>query len=60
MSLLPNKPGYNPKIELNSKKCIDMVLQPLSDHVTIKINGSLTSEDIFGSGAKNPNIKAKF
>jgi putative transposase len=47
MSLLPNKSGYNPKIELKSKKCIDTVLQPLSDHVTIKINGSLTSEDIF-------------
>jgi putative transposase len=47
MSLLSNKPVYNPKIELKSKKCIDTVLRPLSDHVTIKINGSLTSEDIF-------------
>lgn len=47
MSLLSNKPGYNPKIELKSKKCIDTVLRPLSDHVTIKINGSLTSEDVF-------------
>lgn len=47
MSLLSNKPGYNPKIELKSKKCIDTVLRPLSDHVTIKINGSLTGEDVF-------------
>jgi len=47
MSLLPSKPGYGPKIELTSKKCIDAVLQPLNDHVTIKINGSLTCEDIF-------------
>ena len=44
---LSNKPEFNPKIELKSKKCIDTVLRPLSDHVTIKINGSLTSEDIF-------------
>ena len=47
MSLLSNKPGYNPKIELKSKKCIDTVLRPLSDHVTIKINGSLTGEDVY-------------
>jgi putative transposase len=44
---LPNKLGFNPKIKLKSKKCIDTALQPLSDHVTIKINGSLKSEDIF-------------
>jgi phage terminase large subunit-like protein len=42
---LSNKRGYNPKIELKSKKCIYTVLRPLSDHVTIKINGSLTGED---------------
>ena len=47
MSFLSNKPGYRPRIELKSRKCIDTVLRPLSDHVTIKINGSLTSEDIF-------------
>jgi len=47
MSLLSNKSGYNPKIELKSKKCIDTVLRPLSDHVTIMINGSLTCEDVF-------------
>src|SRR5512141_2123196 len=47
MSLLPNKLGYRPRIELKSRKCIDTVLRPLSDHVTIRINGSLTSEDIF-------------
>ena len=38
---------FNPKIELKSNKCIDTILKPLSDHVTIKINGYLTSEDIF-------------
>ena len=47
MSLLPYKHGYSPKIGLKSKECIDFVLQPLNDHVTIKVNGSLTSEDIF-------------
>ena len=47
MSFLPSKSGYGPKIELKSKECIDAVLQPLKDHVTIKINGSLTCEDIF-------------
>ena len=34
-------------MELRSKECIDAVLQPLKDHIAIKINGSLTSEDIF-------------
>lgn len=47
MSFLPSKSGYGPKIELKSKECIDAVLQPLKDHVTIKINGSLTCEGIF-------------
>ena len=47
MSLLSNKPRYKPIIELKSKNCIETVLQPLSDHVTIKINGSLTCEDVF-------------
>ena len=47
MSLFPSKSGYGSKIELKSKECIDAVLQPLKDHVTIKINGSLTCEDIF-------------
>jgi len=47
MHILSNKPGYRPLIELKSSKCIDTKLQPLSDHVTIKINGSLTSADIF-------------
>ena len=45
MPLLPYKHGYSPKIELKSKECIDL-LQLLKDHVTIKINRSL-SEDIF-------------
>jgi putative transposase len=47
MSLLPYKHEYSPKIGLKSKECIDFVLHPLNDHVTIKVNGSLTSEDIF-------------
>ncbi|WP_255337128.1 ISH3 family transposase [Methanosarcina sp. KYL-1] len=34
-------------MELKSKECINTVLRPLTDHVTIKINGSLTSEDVF-------------
>src|SRR5659263_643655 len=47
MFLLSYKHGSSPKIELKSKECIDLVLQPLKYHVTIKVNGSLTSEDIF-------------
>lgn len=47
MSFLQSKPEYNSKIELKSKECIDTVLRPLNDHITIKINGSLTSEDVF-------------
>jgi putative transposase len=47
MSLLPSKHVYSPKIGLKSNECIDFVLQPLKDHVIIKVNGSLTSEDIF-------------
>ncbi|AKB29087.1 hypothetical protein MSSIT_2368 [Methanosarcina siciliae T4/M] len=47
MSLLSYKPGNNPKLELKAKECIDAVLRSLTDHVTIKINGSLTSEDVF-------------
>jgi putative transposase len=47
VSLLSYKPVYSPKIELKSKECVDAVLQSLTDHLTIKINGSLTSEDIF-------------
>ena len=41
MSLLSYKHGSSPKIELKSKECIDLVLQPLKYHVTIKVNGSL-------------------
>ncbi|HEY3361703.1 MAG TPA: ISH3 family transposase [Methanosarcina sp.] len=47
MSLLSSKSGSGLKIELKSKECINAVLQTLKDHVTIKINGSLTCEDIF-------------
>ncbi len=33
-------------MELKSKYCIDSVLEPLTSHITLKINGSLTSEDV--------------
>ncbi len=46
MPFFTNNPGNSFKIELKSKYCIDYVLEPLTSHVTIKINGSLTSEDI--------------
>ncbi len=46
MPFFTNKLGNDSKIELNSKYCIDSVLQPLTSHVTLKINGSLTSEDV--------------
>jgi putative transposase len=46
MFLLSNKPKRS-KIELKSNKCIDNVLQPLTYHVTIKINCSLTGKDVF-------------
>jgi len=52
MSLFPSKSGYGSKIELRSKECIDAVLQPLKDHVIIKINGSLTCENIFRNGCE--------
>jgi putative transposase len=47
MSYLISKGEYNSKIELKSSECSNTVLQPLTDHVTIKINGLLTSKDIF-------------
>jgi putative transposase len=47
MSHLLDKRGYDLKIGLKSKECIDLVLKPLTDHVTIKVNGSLTIKDIF-------------
>ncbi|AKB70029.1 ISH3 family transposase [Methanosarcina mazei] len=46
MFFFTNKLVNSSKLELKSKYCIDLVLQPLTSHVTIKINGSLTSEDI--------------
>jgi len=35
------------RYELRSKECIDTVLKPLTDHIYLPINGSLTSKDIF-------------
>ncbi|WP_229391959.1 ISH3 family transposase [Methanosarcina sp. DH2] len=46
MSFFTNKFRNRFKIELKSKYCIDSILQPLTSHVILKINGSLTSEDI--------------
>jgi putative transposase len=46
MPLLLYKRNCSPKIGLKSRECIDSVLKPLTDHVTIKVNGSLTSKDI--------------
>jgi putative transposase len=47
MSFSSFKPVYTRKVELKFKECIDAVLRPLKDHVTIKINGSLTCDDVF-------------
>jgi putative transposase len=41
MSLLLNKRVYDPKFGLKSKECIDLVLKPLTDHVTIRSMGLL-------------------
>ena len=46
MPLLSHKCRYDSKIELKSKYCIDSVLHPLTSHLTLKINGSLSSEDV--------------
>jgi len=46
MSFLSSNGGYSSKIELKSKYCIDSVLEPLISHITLRINGSLTSEDV--------------
>jgi len=46
MPLLSYKCIYGSKLELKSKYCLDLVLQPLTSHVALKIKGSLTSEDI--------------
>jgi hypothetical protein len=47
MFLLLDKRGYDLRIGLKSNECIDLVLKPLTDHATIKVNGSLTSTNIF-------------
>jgi putative transposase len=47
MFILLYKHRYDPKFGLKSKECIDFVLKSLTDHITIKVNGSLASEDIF-------------
>jgi len=47
MSFLPFNPRNVPKIELRPKHCVDSVLKPLIDNISIKINGSLTCKDLF-------------
>lgn len=37
----------NSNVRLKSKDCVDGVLQPLVDHIDIKINGSLSSRDLY-------------
>lgn len=46
MFFLLHKYIYGSKLELKSKYCLDLVLQPLTSHVALRIKGSLTSEDI--------------
>lgn len=46
MSFFTNNLVNSSKLELKSKYRIYLVLQHLTSHVTLKINGSLTSEDI--------------
>ena len=47
--MIPKKNGFAciPTYELRSEECIDNVLKPLTDHIDLPINGSLTSQDIF-------------
>jgi len=47
--MAPKSNGFAciPRYELRSKECIDTVLKPLTDHIDLPINGSLTSQDIF-------------
>lgn len=47
--MAPKTNGFTciPRYELRSKECIDNVLKPLTDHIDLPINGSLTSQDIF-------------
>jgi putative transposase len=46
MSFSTSKGVYSSKLELKSKYCIDSVLEPFTSHITLRINGSLTSEDV--------------
>jgi len=48
------------EIVLNSKECIDTVLQPLTKYIEIPINGNLTTKDLFntiiGMSVKNLSV----
>lgn len=47
MSFLPFNSRTNNKIELKPKHCIDTVLKPLIDNIDVKINGPLSSKELF-------------
>ncbi|MDP2216701.1 MAG: ISH3 family transposase [Methanolobus sp.] len=47
MSFLPFNSRTCDKVELRPKQCIDTVLKPLLDNINIKINGPLSSKEIF-------------
>ncbi|WP_406661893.1 ISH3 family transposase [Methanolobus sp. ZRKC3] len=47
MSFLAFNSSTYSKVELRPKQCIDAVLKPLTDNITININGSLTCKDLF-------------
>ena len=47
MSFPPYNSRTTSKLELKPKQCIDTVLKPLIDNIDIKINGSLSSNDLF-------------
>jgi len=55
-----SKTACKRRIILNSKECIDTVLQPLTKYIEIPINGSLTTKDLFntiiGMSVKNLSV----
>ncbi|RSD36193.1 MAG: hypothetical protein CI952_388, partial [Methanohalophilus sp.] len=47
MSFLPFSSRTCEKVELRPKHCIDTILKPFFDNIGIKINGQLSSKDLF-------------
>ncbi|WP_394328851.1 ISH3 family transposase [Methanohalophilus sp. DAL1] len=47
MSFLPSNSRTCDKFELRPKQCIDAALKPLLENIDIRINGSLSSKDLF-------------